>query len=76
METGMPEDEAGTPSTGVAGGAESVAITRRALFGLRGAGGRRMSLDSSVVIELVCEGGEVLQASVTPPRPVPLGPIT
>ena len=34
-----------------------------------------MSLDGSVVIDLACDGGRVLQARVTPPRPVPLGPI-
>jgi len=34
-----------------------------------------MSLDGSVVIDLACDGGKVLQARVAPPRPVPLGPI-
>jgi len=34
-----------------------------------------MSLDGSVVIDLACDGGRVLQARITPPRPVPLGPM-
>ncbi|ESW79700.1 hypothetical protein NKJ73_32620 [Mesorhizobium sp. M0074] len=34
-----------------------------------------MSVDGRVSIDLVCDGGRVMEAIVTPPRPVALGPI-